>query len=67
VSDLISNLKLKTLPVFRRPVRVSKEGIQIDTKGIERDVFYIVAYEGDKFAIRVTKDGMLETYEIEEG
>jgi hypothetical protein len=49
-----------------RPVKSSPTGIKFNLSDVERDTFYIVKYEGDKYAIRVTSDGYLENYSVEE-
>jgi hypothetical protein len=49
----------------RNIITVSKnEGIKFNVDSIERDVFYVVDYDGEKYATRLTSDGMLETYQI---
>ncbi len=47
------------------PVSASKEGMTIDIKAMEIDTFYEVAYKGQNYVVRRTKDDVLETYEIE--
>ena len=40
------------------------EGIRLKLNQIERNLFYLVTYEGKKYATRVTSDDTLETYEV---
>ena len=50
----------------RKPLIVSTEGMKFNIGSIERDVFYEAEYDGQKYAIRVTADGVLENYEVRE-
>ncbi len=59
VISLLSN------QLLAKPFTVSAEGIRFNLNSIQRNVFYEVEYEGEKFLIRVTEDGILERYEVE--
>ncbi len=61
--DLVISLRSKQL--LAKPFTVSAEGIRFNLSSIQRNVFYEVEYEGEKFLIRVTEDGILERYEVE--
>jgi hypothetical protein len=39
-------------------------GIKFNVNDVERDVFYFVEYQGDKYAVRLTSDDVLERYEV---
>ena len=49
----------------RKPVTASEEGIKFNISSVERNVFYQVEYDGEKYAVRVTEDGILERYVVE--
>ena len=48
----------------KSPVSLVEGGIAFNIKEIEKDVFYQFEYENEKQAIRITRDGMLETYDV---
>ncbi len=60
-------LRFPTLSVnMSLPKSVTVDGgIKFNVNTIERDRFYEVEYEGTKYIIRLTKDGILENYEVE--
>jgi len=47
-------------------VQASAQGIKFDINKLERDTFHIVEYHGQKYAIRITKKGMIENYSVVE-
>lgn len=55
-----------SIPRYGKPVVASREGMSFNLDSMEPEKFYLVEYEGERYAVRLTKDGTLETYEIEE-
>lgn len=48
------------------PVIASEGGMVIDLKSIKRGKFYKVEYLGQRYAVRMTKKNVLETYKIKQ-
>lgn len=47
-----------------KPVIATERGIRLDLSAVERGTFYIVDYDGEKYAVRLTEDGFIESYEV---
>ena len=54
------------VPTPDKPVSSSEEGILLDLRTMDIEKLYDVEYGGEKYAIRLTEDGSLELYEVEE-
>ena len=48
------------------PVSASKKEMIVDLSLMDADAFYEVDYQGEKYAVRLTKKGILETYVVKE-
>lgn len=57
---------LESLQKKLSPVTVSGETVSFNLANLERNTFYEFEDEEGKMAMRVTSDGMLEIYEVEE-
>ena len=58
---------IEGMTITRRvgPMIAGDQGIKFNLNSIERDTFYEVEYNNQKYAVRVTDDGFLERYEVE--
>jgi len=50
--------------ISKHKILVENDEIQFNLKDLEKDKFYLVDYEGEKYVIQVTSDNKIRLYEV---
>ncbi|WP_048054774.1 hypothetical protein [Acidianus hospitalis] len=50
--------------ISKHKILVENDEIQFNLKDLEKDKFYLVNYEGEKYVIQVTSDNKIRLYEV---
>ncbi|MDT7902060.1 MAG: ribbon-helix-helix domain-containing protein [Acidianus sp.] len=50
--------------ISKHKIVVENDEIQFNLKDLEKDKFYLIDYEGEKYVIQVTSDNKIRLYEV---